>query len=170
MSDIEVEKRLLRQERVAEKREKEVERKSKELEKEVKNLEALVAELAEGEEVKKIKTKNCKTLAEQKNEKSKDKINNLREVKALLRDEIGHLNEELEDAKMAKTENIKHEVKDEKTNPNLCLENERLNIQIKEMMDAEEQTNPDFSTIAKFQTLKSELETYKLLESVFYST
>ena len=123
-----MEKRLLRQERVEEKREKEFERKSKELEKEVKNLEALVAELVEGEEVKKTKTKNWKTIAEKKNAKSKDTINNQREVKALLRDEIGQLKEELAYAKMAKMENIKHEVEDKKTSPNLCLENERLNI------------------------------------------
>ena len=72
--------------------------------------------------------------------------------------------------KTAKMENVKHQLKDELENrkPTLCLKNDRLDIQIKElMMESEEEKNPH---IAKFQMLKSELETYKLLESVFCST
>ena len=107
---------------------------------------------------------------EQKTAESKDTINNLKvlvkEVNDLQRDEIGRLKKELKAGKM---ENVKHQLKDEleNTKPILCLENDRLDIQIKELMEAEEEKNPQ---IAKFQMLKSELETYKLLESVFYST
>ena len=60
------------------------ERSSKESEKEVKRLQALVAELVEEDELTKIKMENCKKVAEEKEEKSKDTINNLKEVKGLL--------------------------------------------------------------------------------------
>ena len=110
---------------------------------------------------------------EQKTAESKDTINNLKvlvkEVNGLQRDEIGRLKKELKAGKTAKMENVKHQLKDEleNTKPTLCLQNDRMDIQIKELMEAEEEKNPH---IAKFQLLKSELETYKLLESVFDST
>ena len=113
-------------------------------------------------------------MVEQKTAESKDTINNLKvlvkEVNDLQRDEIGRLKKELKAGKMAKIgKNVKHQLKDEleNTKPTLCLKNDRMDIQIKELMEAEEEKNPH---IAKFQMLKSELETYKLLESVFYST
>ena len=63
---------VVRQDRLVTERENETERKGKELEKEVARLQTLVAEmvvelkeLKELKELNKIKTENCKTMAEQ---------------------------------------------------------------------------------------------------------
>ena len=166
------------QELVAEKAEKEGQSKSKESEKEVKRLQSLIAELVEEEELTKIKMENMKKVAEEKEERSKDTINNLKEVKGLLQDEVRQLKKDLEEVKAgeATKSDVKPENKEELENTNaiVCQENEELRIQIKELMEAKERANVDFSTIAKFknlkiQKLKSELAKYKLLESVFYS-
>ena len=165
-------------------RQGELERKSKELEEEVARLQTLVAELVEElkemkelmgkknlkelKEMNKTKTDNFKTMAEHENAKSKDTINNLKEVNVLQRDEKGRIEKALKGGKITIMGNVKHQLKDELDNTKPTLENERLDIQIKElMMESEEEKNP---YIAKFQMLKSELETYKLLESVFCST
>ena len=176
---------MIGQDRLVPEREKETERKSKELEKEVARLQTLVAELVEElkemkelmgkknlkelKEMNKTKTDNFKTMAEHENAKSKDTINNLKEVNVLQRDEKGRIEKALKGGKITIMGNVKHQLKDELENmkPILCLQNDRMKIQIKELMEAEEEKNPH---IAKFQMLKSELETYKLLESVFYST
>ena len=54
----------------------------------MKRLQSLVAELLEEEELTKIKMENSKKVSDEKDEKSKDTINNLKEVKGLLQEEV----------------------------------------------------------------------------------
>ena len=133
------------------------------LQKEIERLKTLVVELEEEEELNKIKAENYKRSVEQKNQENKDIINNLKDVKSVLQQEVSKLKKELENAKVAQNADNEARKVPEFSNPVLIPINEggTLDFESNKLSEAENDTD---SRVVNFEDMRSELAKYKAIE------